>query len=693
MEVEWQLDALDLRPVERWLAAGPRVLPGEGSGSPAEVTAVERPVRRLVDIYLDTGDWRIARAGYVLRIRHHAEQAEVTLKGTAPAVVGLRKRTEVSEPLPVAGVHAMGGAGPVGRRLRALAGSASLVHLLEVRTRRRPYQLYVDEETVGEIDLDDTIIVVGDDQYPVRMRRVEVEVGEAWVERLSPLVEQLRLQCGLQPAILSKLEAGLLAAGLHVPALPDVGSTVLAPEPSLGDVAFVVLRRNVTAMLAHEPGTRLGEEAEELHDMRVATRRLRAALDLFEPALPGRSRRLRQELGWVAQQLGLVRDFDVQLARLNTWRDELPAQDGAALGDLAGLLHRQRDEARGDLLGCLDSERYDTLVSELISMLHQGPGAGTGRAADRAGEPAVAVVPTLVLARHRAATKAARRARRTGDPTDVHRLRILCKRLRYALEFVSEIYDGRTRGVVRRVVALQDCLGLMQDAGVATGRLRSLATTVGAELSPATVFAMGELAERYRREAEHVGDTLPELLVTLKGRQWRKLKALMERRRLEVGPRGTWPPAHSPPATADPAVGGGTGVGHGPGSGARAGSPGRGPDQPSDASTTRPAEDPVISSPEGDAGWDEDYPPALRAVPAAPPAPVRDVARSPLARDTPGASPHFVDTASPRRRKDPVFLATPPRSGHPTESGSAPDPPEHGDQAPAPENPRRDGHP
>ena len=60
---------------------------------------------------------------------------------------------------------------------------------------------------------DDTIIVVGDDQYPVRMRRVEVEVDPQWVELLTPLVDQLRRDCGLQTAILSKFEAGLLAEG------------------------------------------------------------------------------------------------------------------------------------------------------------------------------------------------------------------------------------------------------------------------------------------------------------------------------------------------------------------------------------------------------------------------------------------------------------------------------------------------
>ena len=138
--------------------------------------------QRTVDVYLDTDDWRIGRSGFVLRIRHQGDQAEVTLKDTTPAVAGLRRRIEVSEPLPPEGLDALDPEGPVGRRLRALAGDAPLTSLLEIRTRRRPHEWHGAHDFLGEVDLDDTIIVVGDDQYPVRMRRVEVEVDSRWVD-------------------------------------------------------------------------------------------------------------------------------------------------------------------------------------------------------------------------------------------------------------------------------------------------------------------------------------------------------------------------------------------------------------------------------------------------------------------------------------------------------------------------------
>ncbi len=236
-EIEWQLDALDLRPVERWLAGLPG-LPAHVSFADSApdlvtstVTALPRAAERLVDTYVDTVDWRIGRSGFVLRVRHRGGRGEVTLKDVVQAKAGLRRRLEVTEPLPADGVGALGPHGPVGWRLRALAGKRPLQSVLEVRTRRRPYDLRVSDERVAEVALDETMIVVGNDHQPVRLQRVEVEVTAPWVKRLTPLVDTLRRECGLQPATLSKFEAGLLAAGLRDSPSTRSGVGVIRLEP------------------------------------------------------------------------------------------------------------------------------------------------------------------------------------------------------------------------------------------------------------------------------------------------------------------------------------------------------------------------------------------------------------------------------------------------------------------------------
>jgi triphosphatase len=543
IEVEWQFDALDLRPVERWLATLPTLAVETDDGG--TVTALARPPRRLTDSYLDTDDWRIARAGFVVRTRRRGRQDEITLKDTRPAEgSGLRQRLEVTEVLPPSGPEALGPDGPVGRRLHAIVGSHRLREVLQVRTRRRPFALRVGGVDAAEVALDETVIVVGDGQRPMQLRRVEVEVDPAWLDALEPIVRQLRVSCGLQPAGLSKFEAGLLALGQEIPGSPDLGPTEVAATSTMGDVAFAVLRRQIGVLREREPGTRLGEDVEELHDMRVATRRLRAALALFAGVLPVRAQTFRQELGWLAAALGAVRDLDVQLQGLaadptaHRVPPGLVSSDHDPLAELTALLERERRQARTAMLAALDSVRWERLVKGLTAMVQQGP----ARRSVATRVPAVIGLPDLVLARHDAVAKAAKRAKKTGVVADFHRLRIRGKRLRYALEFSSDVYDGRTGRYVRQLTGLQDELGRMQDAEVASIRLAELAGGE-AHLPAATVFVMGGMAERHHQEVYRLLRGLPKELSRVRGREWRDLFDVMERRRSEA--EADRPPARS----------------------------------------------------------------------------------------------------------------------------------------------------
>ncbi|MGO9856642.1 MAG: CHAD domain-containing protein [Acidimicrobiales bacterium] len=543
VETEWQFDAFDLRPVERWLATLP-TLAVEAAGG-GTVTALARTPRRLVDSYLDTDDWRIARAGFVVRIRRRGRHDEVTMKDTRPAEgSGLRQRLELTEVLPTSGLGALGSEGPVGRRLRAIVGTHRLREVLQVRTRRRPFALRIGGVDAAEVALDDTMIVVGSGHRPMQLRRVEVEVRPGWLEALEPIVEQLRGSCGLQPARLSKFEAGLLAVGQEIPGMPDLGPTEISEESTMGDLAYAVLRRQLFVLRDKEPGTRLGEDPEELHVMRVATRRLRAALSLFADVLPARAQVFREELGWLGRLLGAVRDLDVQqegLAHMTTatagWSAGARPVNHDPLNELSALIEHERDAARGAMLSGLDSVRWERLAKGLASMVQHGP---TRRSV--AGRvPAVIAMPGLVVARQEAAAKAAKRAKKSGVVSDFHRLRIRCKRLRYALEFSSELYGGRTARFVRQLTALQDELGLMQDAEVASAWLADLATGE-AHLPAATVFVMGGIAERHRRDVDRLLRRLPRELPRIHGRAWRDLRELMERRRNEA--EEARPPLH-----------------------------------------------------------------------------------------------------------------------------------------------------
>ena len=411
----------------------------------------------------------------------------------------------------------------MGRRVHAVAGRQPLRPVLQVRTRRSPFVLRVDGIDAAEIALDDTEIVVGNGQRPMQVRRVEVGVFGEWTDALGPLMLQLRAACGLQPATLSTFEAGLLARGVDIPGPPDLGSTEIEPEATLGELAYAVLRRQLGVLRAKEPGTRLGEDPEELHDMRVATRRLRAALDLFVEVLPLRSRHFRSELGWLAGVLGAVRDLDVQLEAQAAMVE--PGARGA-LGRPDGLVAPERDAARAALLAALDSVRWERLKSGMTAMVQQGP----FRRSTATRLPALVAVPDLIGSRHDAVVKAARRAKRSGEAADFHRLRIRCKRLRYSLEFGAELYDGRTNRYTRQLTKLQNQLGLLQDAEVAANRLSELATG-NANLPASTIFVMGGVAEQHRQEMARLLDHLPAEVSRVRGREWVDLTTTMERGR------------------------------------------------------------------------------------------------------------------------------------------------------------------
>jgi len=522
-EIEWQLDAQDLGVVLRWIESSAAATDGISIAPPRTLD--------LVDTYLDTEDRRIERAGYAVRVRRERRlPPEATLKsldGASPDA--LRIRVELTEGLEVGEPAAVAGApGPVGSRVRALVGPRRLVPLFDLHTRRRVFPLAAAAGAAGELVLDETAIRLPGGRVLGRLRRVELETSAAAVGAVRPLVEDLRRVCGLQPAALSKFESGLAATGRARVVPPDLGPTAVLPGDAIGQVGLAILRRHFSTLLAKEAGSRVGDDPEDLHDMRVASRRLRAAIALFAGALPAEAERLRPELAWLGRTIGAVRDLDVQLEQLESLSEPLPPSDRDALAGLRALLASERDRARTELLAALDSPRYERLVRRVSTMLRTRAGTRTA--------PALAAAPDLIERRHRSLRKAMRSLDGGDDPAAYHALRIADKRFRYALESLAEVYPGATKRLVARAVALQDVLGRHQDAFVAAEQLRGLAGDRGVELGPATVFAMGELAELHRSRMGAIRADVPALCPRLDGKAWKRLRRRLEAARPPAAP-------------------------------------------------------------------------------------------------------------------------------------------------------------
>jgi inorganic triphosphatase YgiF len=303
-EVEWQFDADNLVAVEQWLRARSTV--GDVQfhfGTPEE----------QCDRYYDTADWRFFTAGYALRMRQAGSRGEVTLKSFGTRRDGLRQRHELNQVVNDLGeernlARALEHLdGEVGGRVRAVLGRAHLTRLFEVRSNRTRVAVQSSGSPIAEIALDEVVIAAGR-RRPARLHRVEVEIHDpdgAGEHGLARFVAEMRAQCHLAPAEHSKFEAGVLAYSLQPGMRIDLGQPGAADDagddPTIGDLALAVLREHFAQFLLREPGARLGEDPEDVHRMRVATRRLRAAMSLFRDYLPEDAPRLRDELGWVAR--------------------------------------------------------------------------------------------------------------------------------------------------------------------------------------------------------------------------------------------------------------------------------------------------------------------------------------------------------------------------------------------------------
>lgn len=246
--------------------------------------------------------------------------------------------------------------------------------------------------------------------------------------------------------------------------------------------------QQVRALLEHEAIARQGVDPEGVHQMRVAVRRMRAALKAAgDPELEP----LSQELRWLGGILGRIRDIDVLLGHLRGQAADLPDDEQAALERLLRGLVEERRGARRRMLAAFRSARYAELLNALVATVNAEPGGH---------EPAETRTAGLLDVIDRPHRKLVKSARALGDhplDDDLHALRIKGKRLRYAAELAEPAGGKPVRKLIRATKEFQDILGDHQDTVVAETEVRRLLAD-----QPATdagvAFVAGRLVERER---------------------------------------------------------------------------------------------------------------------------------------------------------------------------------------------------
>jgi triphosphatase len=317
----------------------------------------------------------------------------------------------------------------------------------------------------------------------------------------------------------TKHSRGFESVGAAPGAAPDFAPTVVDASMTVVEVALANLRRYLSAWHLHEAGARLGDDPEEVHDLRVAGRRLDAILRQFRPYLPASIVQIRPTLKTVLRALGSARDLDVALIELEAFSGGLQESERGSVEPLRRHLVSEGGRARARMLSVLDSIWVQKNLQELAALL------GTPSAASQQSSPELVLkaAPELIRRRYRKLCKGADLLTPDSSMEAYHEVRGRVKKLRYALEAVAVIYGKPADAMLRTLRRWQEKLGVQQDAAVASRRLKAIASAPPDGIPPETMFLMGRLVEHYASAAVRARKLSASGFRKVRGR-WKRLR-------------------------------------------------------------------------------------------------------------------------------------------------------------------------
>ncbi|TMF03572.1 MAG: CHAD domain-containing protein [Chloroflexi bacterium] len=270
---------------------------------------------------------------------------------------------------------------------------------------------------------------------------------------------------------------------------PEVSPLPVLPGAAAKEVIRSVLAQSVAHLLRHDPIVRTGGDPEAVHQARVAIRTLRSNLRTFGPLLdPEWTEPIRTELGWLGLALGAVRDREVLLDRLRARATSLPHGDQRAAASLLSVMDKEIEELRHKLIVDLDSARYVDLIERLVAA------ALAPVTMPDADQPAKDVLPKLAGGPWRRLRSAVRQLPENPTDPELHRIRILAKRARYAAEAVQAVAGPVATSFARAAAKLQTVLGEHQDSVTAQAWLRSARATGRRAFAAGELIAMEHIA-------------------------------------------------------------------------------------------------------------------------------------------------------------------------------------------------------
>lgn len=450
----------------------------------------QEPTRNMTAVYYDTADLRLFRWKITLRRREGGPDEGWHLKLPVDARDD-GARDELQLPL------SAGEPGQVPEQLTdlltALVREQPLMPVATLRTERNP-MLVLDQTQSPTLEIvDDLVSIMDGRNIAARFREIEVEA-------LDPAAAEGQLMRDVCDALLageaipgtsSKAASAVGPRAADPPDIPEPKR--VHPQDPAADAIRAHLARHARRFLLQDVRVRR-DLPDSVHQMRVAARRLRSGLQAFSPLVEKEwSKHLRAELGWIARQLGQVRDTEVMISRLNERTEELAADEGAlARETVHAILGEEIIDARAHALKAMRSDRYRTLLVDLVAAVSDP------QFTERADGSCQDVLPKLVDKAWQSLAKDVAQLHLDGPAYPWHEARIHAKRARYATEAVQPVFGKQVRPLTSALSDVTELLGDHQDAHVAQNTLVDLSKR--STLSGESGFALGLL---YALEIEY----------------------------------------------------------------------------------------------------------------------------------------------------------------------------------------------
>jgi inorganic triphosphatase YgiF len=422
----------------------------------------------LVAAYYDSEELKLHQQGFSLRVRDEGGRQVQTLKSEDGGNPDILTRDEWED---VITGHTPDLSAPQsGPRLTEVVSAGELRPLFRTIVRRTKFELEPRPSTRVEVALDEGEIRSASDDSSEAICEIELELKSGDPAAVYDLGLRLLDAAALRIETRSKAARGYRLISAHGTPEPAVYAPRVPLDGSMTvESAFQSIGRSCIAhLLCNEPAVLAGTD-EGIHQMRVAGRRLRAALSALKPMIPMEQYAwVLEELKWLAGMLGPARNWDVFAANLlQPVVQALPVE--SELQRLAQVAEQRRRVAYELVEEAIRSQRYTATMLQLGQWLEarRWRDQPASEQAALLFAPIGEVAPGLI---ERSWRRTRKRSRHFNQLTQEqrHRLRIALKRLRYTIEFLADLFDHRAiKALQKQLKPLQEDLGHLNDVRTA----------------------------------------------------------------------------------------------------------------------------------------------------------------------------------------------------------------------------------